>query len=181
MQLSLLILSLDSGTGPSSCSTSGQRRRVEIARLTFGSIEPATLVDEHGRRRQGFLYHFRGKGQGLHADDKAELPLPQKWLSIATCLLQGAWQRSGLKIRFSSLWARQEGAGICRQENSHYLAITCSRSTQRLLTSMSACISIPGGIWQRYGATKQERICVPFSAFYGTVTCPQRIFTFVAS
>lgn len=53
------------------------RRREEIARLRWGDIEQATIVDEHGRRRQGWRYRFYGKGK-RGQEDRAELPTPAK-------------------------------------------------------------------------------------------------------
>jgi site-specific recombinase XerD len=53
------------------------RRREEIARLRWGDIEQATIVDERGRRRQGWRYRFYGKGKGGQ-QDMAELPAPAK-------------------------------------------------------------------------------------------------------
>jgi len=53
------------------------RRREEIARLRWGDIEQGIIVEEGGRRRQGWRYHFRGKGKGGQ-EDIAELPTPAK-------------------------------------------------------------------------------------------------------
>ncbi len=53
------------------------RRREEIARLRWGDLEQTTFVDEGGRRRQGWRYHFYGKGK-LGEEDLAELPGPAK-------------------------------------------------------------------------------------------------------
>ncbi|HET8911390.1 MAG TPA: tyrosine-type recombinase/integrase [Ktedonobacteraceae bacterium] len=53
------------------------RRREEIARLRWGDIEQAMIVDEHGRRRQGWRYRFYGKGKSGQ-QDIAELPIPAK-------------------------------------------------------------------------------------------------------
>ncbi len=49
------------------------RRRAEIQRLTWGDIEQGIIIDEGGRRRIGWLYHFRNKGSSTQ-DDVAELP-----------------------------------------------------------------------------------------------------------
>lgn len=51
------------------------RRREEIARLRWGNLEEGVIVDEHGNRRRGHMYHFRGKGKST-IDDVAELPGP---------------------------------------------------------------------------------------------------------
>jgi site-specific recombinase XerD len=53
------------------------RRREEIARLRWGDIEQGIIVDEKGRRRQGWRYRFRGKGT-RGQEDIAELPNPAK-------------------------------------------------------------------------------------------------------
>ncbi len=53
------------------------RRREEIARLKWGDIERATIVDERGGRRQGWRYRFYGKGK-RGQEDMAELPVPAK-------------------------------------------------------------------------------------------------------
>jgi site-specific recombinase XerD len=53
------------------------RRREEIARLRWGDIEQSVIVDEKGRMRQGWRYHFYGKGTGGQ-EDIAELPSPAK-------------------------------------------------------------------------------------------------------
>lgn len=53
------------------------RRREEIARLRWGDLEQATIVDEYGRRRQGWRYRFHGKGKSGQ-QDIAELPEPAK-------------------------------------------------------------------------------------------------------
>ncbi len=53
------------------------RRREEIAGLRWGDLEYGTIVEETGKRRPGWVYHFRGKGR-KHLDDRAELPLPAK-------------------------------------------------------------------------------------------------------
>jgi site-specific recombinase XerD len=50
------------------------RRRMEIARLRYGDISPAILIDEHGARRSGFTFVFRGKGHATE-HDLQELPL----------------------------------------------------------------------------------------------------------
>lgn len=48
------------------------RRRAEIANLRWGDLEYGVIV-EKGTRRNGWLYHFRGKGHKTE-DDIAELP-----------------------------------------------------------------------------------------------------------
>jgi site-specific recombinase XerD len=48
------------------------RRKSEILALTWGAIQPAVVVDG-GVRRQGYMYHFKGKGKS-RTDDQAELP-----------------------------------------------------------------------------------------------------------
>ena len=53
------------------------RRRSEVARLCWRDIERAVIVDEHGNRAQGWVYHFVGKGKAGERDS-AELPLPAK-------------------------------------------------------------------------------------------------------
>jgi hypothetical protein len=53
------------------------RRREEIARLHWGDIEQATIVDEFGGRKQGWRYRFYGKVKGGQ-QDMAELPMPAK-------------------------------------------------------------------------------------------------------
>lgn len=53
------------------------RRRIEIVSLHWRDLEETTLIDENGARRQGWLYHFRGKGRSRQ-DDVAELPQPAK-------------------------------------------------------------------------------------------------------
>jgi integrase/recombinase XerD len=53
------------------------RRREEIARLRWGDIERATIVDEFGGHKQGWRYRFYGKGKSGQ-QDMAELPLPAK-------------------------------------------------------------------------------------------------------
>jgi site-specific recombinase XerD len=53
------------------------RRREEIARLRWGNIEQGTIVEPGGKRRQGWRYHFHGKGKGGQ-EDIAELPDPAK-------------------------------------------------------------------------------------------------------
>ena len=53
------------------------RRREEIARLCWGDIYQGTILDEQGNRREGWLYHFIGKGAAGEIDT-AELPLPAK-------------------------------------------------------------------------------------------------------
>lgn len=53
------------------------RRREEIARLRWGDIEQGVIVEPGGRRRQGWRYHFHGKGKGGQ-EDIAELPGPAK-------------------------------------------------------------------------------------------------------
>jgi len=53
------------------------RRREEIARLRWGDIEQATIVDEFGGHKQGWRYRFYGKGKSGQ-QDMAELPLPAK-------------------------------------------------------------------------------------------------------
>jgi integrase len=53
------------------------RRREDIARLRWGDIEQGVIVDEGGRRRQGWRYRFRGKGK-RGEEDIAELPEPAK-------------------------------------------------------------------------------------------------------
>ncbi len=54
------------------------RRREEIARLKWGDIEQATIIDERsGGRRQGWRYRFYGKGK-RGQEDMAELPMPAK-------------------------------------------------------------------------------------------------------
>jgi len=53
------------------------RRREEIARLRWGDIEHGVIVEPGGRRRQGWRYHFHGKGKGGQ-EDIAELPGPAK-------------------------------------------------------------------------------------------------------
>ncbi len=52
------------------------RRRNEIARLRYSDISPAILIDEHGQRREGYIYRFKNKGDA--GMDAAELPLPAK-------------------------------------------------------------------------------------------------------
>lgn len=53
------------------------RRRSEIADLRWGDLEEGILVDKRGLRRDGWLYHFRGKGRkGI--DDIMELPRSAK-------------------------------------------------------------------------------------------------------
>ncbi len=59
------------------------RRREEIARLRWGDIEQGVIVDEGGRRRQGWRYRFRGKGK-RGEEDIAELPDPPRLQLIAT-------------------------------------------------------------------------------------------------
>jgi len=49
------------------------RRRAEIQRLRWIDIERGVIIDEGGRRRIGWLYHFRNKGSSTQ-DDVAELP-----------------------------------------------------------------------------------------------------------
>jgi integrase len=51
------------------------RRRSEIARLTWGDIERAVIIEANGTRRMGWIYTFRSKGHGRE-DDVAELPAP---------------------------------------------------------------------------------------------------------
>src|SRR6266704_1261884 len=51
------------------------RRRSEIARLTWGDIERAMIIEADGARRMGWIYTFRSKGHGRE-DDVAELPAP---------------------------------------------------------------------------------------------------------
>ncbi len=51
------------------------RRRSEILNLRWGDIEQTVLVGTNGQRREGYLYHFRGKGRS-RIDDVAELPEP---------------------------------------------------------------------------------------------------------
>lgn len=53
------------------------RRRNEIVLLCYGDIEEAVFVDERGKQRRGWQYHFRGKGRS-RIDDTAELPAPAK-------------------------------------------------------------------------------------------------------
>lgn len=53
------------------------RRREEIARLRWGNIEQGVIVEPGGKRRQGWRYHFHGKGKSGQ-DDIAELPDPAK-------------------------------------------------------------------------------------------------------
>jgi integrase/recombinase XerD len=53
------------------------RRRMEIARLRWGDIFEGTILDEHGNQREGWLYHFTGKGHSQEIDT-AELPAPAK-------------------------------------------------------------------------------------------------------
>ena len=53
------------------------RRRSEIMRLRWGDIERSTIVDQDGTRREGWLYHFYGKGHSTE-EDVAELPGPAK-------------------------------------------------------------------------------------------------------
>lgn len=52
------------------------RRRNEIARLLWGDIEQAILIDKE-ERREGWVYRWQGKGHTAK-DDLAELPLPAK-------------------------------------------------------------------------------------------------------
>lgn len=54
------------------------RRREEIARLRFGDIERATIIEEDGHRRNGWIYHFYGKGHEGDQPDTAELPEPAR-------------------------------------------------------------------------------------------------------
>jgi integrase len=53
------------------------RRREEIARLRWGDLEQGVIVEEGGKRRQGWRYRFHGKGKGGQ-EDIAELPTPAK-------------------------------------------------------------------------------------------------------
>src|SRR6266567_520510 len=48
------------------------RRRSEIARLRFGDIEQAVIVDDRGERREGHIYWFQNKGDV--SMDSSELP-----------------------------------------------------------------------------------------------------------
>lgn len=62
------------------------RRRAEICSLLWGDLEPVTFM-ENGRSRQGYLYHFKGKGK-LSKDDADEWPAPvmqalQEYLEMA--------------------------------------------------------------------------------------------------
>lgn len=50
------------------------RRRSEIVGLRWGDIEQVVFAD-NGKPRQGYRYHFRGKGR-QRIDDTAELPMP---------------------------------------------------------------------------------------------------------
>ena len=60
------------------------RRRSEIARLKWGDIEKSVIVDENGRRREGYVYHFSAKGRSRERLT-AELPLPA-WNAIVRYL-----------------------------------------------------------------------------------------------
>lgn len=51
------------------------RRKSEIARLCWGDIEASTIVEENGKRRAGYVYHFSAKGKSRERLT-AELPLP---------------------------------------------------------------------------------------------------------
>jgi integrase len=52
------------------------RRREEIARLRWGDIEEGIIVEEGGKRREGWHYRFHGKGKSGQ-EDIAELPAPE--------------------------------------------------------------------------------------------------------
>src|SRR5258708_3031850 len=49
------------------------RRRSEIRLLRWGDIEKTTFVERDGTRREGFQYHWFGKGHSTE-EDVAELP-----------------------------------------------------------------------------------------------------------
>lgn len=44
------------------------RRRSEVARLRYGDIYYGTILDEQGKSREGWLYHFTGKGRAGEID-----------------------------------------------------------------------------------------------------------------
>lgn len=51
------------------------RRRMELARLTWGSIKDAILVDANGTRRNGHVFTFQGKGRSQEDDIQELSPL----------------------------------------------------------------------------------------------------------
>lgn len=61
------------------------RRRSEIARLTYGDLEPATFSDGQGQLRAAHVYHYTGKGHARQVKTK-ELPA-QAWAAVDAYLI----------------------------------------------------------------------------------------------
>jgi site-specific recombinase XerD len=90
------------------CYLTTARRRQEIADLRFGDIEQGMIVENSGKRRVGWLFHFRNKGRKTE-DDIAELPVMAKEAIDAYLVASGRMATMRADSPLFVAWDKRQG------------------------------------------------------------------------